>query len=112
MGELGRFVKVIEWLDQARWKDSDWWDGWKHESVRNLSADQKVLAHWVTYITDMQMPSKLVWRHGLPVFATIVKQYVDGAAQPTYSVTDLLKKNRAGFIPSRLMKTSSLPPLF
>jgi len=45
MGELERFVKVIEWLDEARWKDSGWWDGWKHESVYNLSADQKVLAH-------------------------------------------------------------------
>ena len=79
MDELKRFVKVIKWLDQARWKGSGWWDGWKHESVDSLSAGQKVLAHWITYITDMQMSAKIVWTKGLPVFATIVKRYSDGA---------------------------------
>lgn len=79
IGELERFANVIEWLDKARWTYGGWWDGWNHKSVCNLSADQKVLAHWITYITDMQMSAKLVWTQGLPVFATIVQQYGDGA---------------------------------
>jgi len=95
MGELERFVKVVEWLDEARWKDSGWWEGWKHESVCNLSADQKVLAHWVTYVTDMQMPAKLVWGRGLPVFGTIVKQYADGA-DPANVLRDKLVERESG----------------
>jgi len=79
MDELERFVKVVGWLDEARWAKADWWDGWKSGSVTQLklSPDQKVLAHWLTYITDMKMSAKIVWTRGLPVFAAIVKEYVD-----------------------------------
>lgn len=81
MDELQQFVKVIEWLDQARWnqKNADWWgSGWRQETVRSLPADQKVLLHWITYITDMQMSADYVWSKGLPVFAVVVKQYSEG----------------------------------
>lgn len=81
MGELGRFVNVIEWLDKARWAHAGWWDGWNDKSVFNLSADQKILAHWITYVTDMQMSAKRVWTYGLPVFAAIVEEYDNVADQ-------------------------------
>ncbi len=79
MQELERFAGVVSWLDQARWATGEWWEGWQEEGPKNLASAQKVLAHWVTYVTDMRMPARTVWTKGLPVFAKIVGDYTAGA---------------------------------
>ncbi len=66
--------KVISWLDRQRWNP---------ENLRNyvnffqedLSSCEKVLTHWVCYITDRQMPFELIWDKGGYVFSEMVHEY-------------------------------------
>ena len=99
--ELIQFVRVINWLDRARWQVEEWWEGWDHQNVISLSEDQKILAHWITYITDMQMPAKLVWSKGLPVFAKIVERYSEGEKANKLLPTEytIQKENTKGVAP-------------
>ena len=68
--------KIVGWLDSIRWSEE--------ESKRalipgpiyeNLEDRQKILTHWITYITDQQRPAQDVWMRGGPIFAEIVSTY-------------------------------------
>jgi len=71
---LIKIWKVISWLDRQRWNP---------ENLRNyvnffqedLSSCEKVLTHWVCYITDRQMPFELIWDKGGYVFSEMVHEY-------------------------------------
>jgi len=91
MQELERFARTISWLDEARWVTAEWWEGWREQGPKNLTSAQKVLAHWVTYITDMRMRARTVWTKGLPVFAKIVGDY-GGGANPSTLLSDYYRK--------------------
>lgn len=77
MEDLQRFASLICWLDEARWQSDEWGLGWDNDACRALNSQQKVLAHWITYITDMRMPVEVVWERGLPVFAELVYEYTE-----------------------------------
>ena len=63
-------LSLIQWLDQKRWQSSGEWD-W----AKDLNSEETVLAHWLTYVTDRQMPASQVWHQGAPVFRDWAKRY-------------------------------------
>jgi hypothetical protein len=74
-----RHLKIwefINWLDDTRWS--------KEERRKSLIpgpifekqyTDQKILTHWLLYITDQQRSYEEVWLYGGPIFAEIVTKY-------------------------------------
>ncbi len=64
-------AKVISWLDDKRWCSP------KNYNALNffrpdLTNSEKILTHWICYITDRQMPFELVWDKGGLVFSELV----------------------------------------
>lgn len=82
MEELRRFTSIICWLDDARWATDELWSWWDHEACKALNSEQKVLAHWITSITNMQMSANAVWKRGLPILAELVQDYTEALLTP------------------------------
>lgn len=64
-------LRIIQWLDRKRWQSTDL--SWHF--VSGLNFEERVLTHWLTYITDRQMPASEVWHNGASLFANWVKAY-------------------------------------
>ncbi|MCX7975052.1 MAG: hypothetical protein N3B16_11230, partial [Candidatus Aminicenantes bacterium] len=73
---------LICWLDEARWETEKLGIGWDDPACQSLNSHEKGLAHWITYITDMQMRADLVWERGLPIFAELVHEYTTTSILP------------------------------
>jgi len=69
-----KICKVISWLDDRRWNTEDNYNfiNFFREDLLN---SEKILTHWICYITDRQMPLKLVWDKGGHVFSELVYEY-------------------------------------
>jgi hypothetical protein len=70
---VDRFVRVVTWLDDARWRGSE--DPFCNPVYDSLSASQKLLVHWLCYITNRQRPFRQVWEDGGFVFSVIMAEY-------------------------------------
>jgi len=68
-----RGIHLIQWLDRKRW--NSWTHAASWDWARGLSSDEIVLTHWLTYVTDRQMPVEEVWSRGSSVFKEWVKNY-------------------------------------
>jgi len=72
-------IDLIKKLDEKRWilyqDESD------IDDLEGLSASEKILTHWITYVTDRMIKvktkdkNKNMWKKALPVFASWVKYY-------------------------------------
>ena len=71
---LIRIFKVISWLDHRRWNAESNYN-FIHFSRNDLTNCEKILTHWVCYITDRQMPFEIVWDKGGYVFSELVYEY-------------------------------------
>jgi len=70
--------EIIRWLDEVCWNKEEMRQvtipGPVYES---LGSKQKILVHWLAYVTDQQRPYEDVWTKGAPIFAEIVKNYTE-----------------------------------
>jgi len=73
---LIKIFKTISWLDDKRWNVEN------NYNFVNFSRDEddltnceKILTHWVCYITDRQMPFEIVWDKGGYVFSELIYEY-------------------------------------
>ena len=66
--------KVISWLDGRRWNTEDNYN-FINFFREDLSNSEKILTHWICYITDRQMPFEAVWDKGGYVFSELVHEY-------------------------------------
>lgn len=71
---LIKIFKTISWLDNIRWKIADNYNSINF-SKDDLTNCEKILTHWICYITDRQMPFEIVWDKGGYVFSEIVHEY-------------------------------------
>jgi len=71
---LIKIWKVISWLDRQRWNPENLHD-YVNWFQRDLSSCEKVLTHWICYITDRQIPFEKVWDRGGYVFSELVYEY-------------------------------------
>ena len=72
---------VVCFLDESRW-DSENLNNSNliNYAHSNLTNEEKILTHWICYITDRQMPFELIWEVGGFVLSDMVKHYrTDGA---------------------------------
>ena len=73
---------IVNFLDECRW-DSENLNNYNliNYAHNNLSNEEKLLTHWISYITDRQMQFEEVWEVGGFVFSDMVKHYrSDGEA--------------------------------
>ena len=82
--KLEKKLKIISFLDKARWNSEE--DNYyrinyteKFDKIKeNKKQDMKLLTHWLTYITDRQMPFEQIWDVGGYVFSELVYNYCEG----------------------------------
>lgn len=77
---LVNIFKTISWLDDKRWDYNeirwDVEDNFIHFFKKNLLTNcEKILTHWICYITDRQMPFEIVWDKGGYVFSELIYEY-------------------------------------
>ncbi|MGF7058628.1 hypothetical protein [Brassicibacter mesophilus] len=70
-------LEVIDWMDQKRWESSVNYNIIENEIFSELTDDQRILVHWISYITDRQMPFEKIWIHGGYVFSGIANEYIN-----------------------------------
>lgn len=73
---------VMHFLDSIRWQESsgNYLINFAYPNLKNtseLSADEKILTHWLSYITERQMPFQQIWDKGGFIFSEIVHEYKD-----------------------------------
>jgi len=85
---LIKIWKVISWLDRQRWNPENLHD-YVNYFQNELSSCEKVLTHWVCYITDRQIPFEKVWDRGGYVFSELVYEY----SRKELSVQEVLDKH-------------------
>lgn len=71
---LIKIFKTISWLDYKRWNAGDNYY-YINFSKKNLTNCEKILTHWLCYVTDRQMPFEIVWNKGGYVFSELVYEY-------------------------------------
>jgi len=69
-----KICKVISWLDDRRWNTEDNYN-FINFFREDLSSSEKILTHWICYITDRQMRFEAVWDKGGYVFSELVYEY-------------------------------------
>lgn len=76
--KLLKVWEIIRWLDEVRWNDEEMKQTLIPGRIyKDLGDSQKILVHWLTYITDQQRPYQDVWMKGGPIFAEIISDYVN-----------------------------------
>ena len=79
--DLIKIFKAISWLDSRRWNTED-----NYNFVNFFRSDltnyEKILTHWICYITDRQMPFEIVWDKGGHVFSELVYEYSRDGISP------------------------------
>lgn len=78
---LIRILKAISWLDYRRWKTEDNYN-FIHFSKDDLGNCEKILTHWICYITDRRMPFENIWDRGGYVFSELVSEYSKNTSSP------------------------------
>lgn len=73
--KIAKIWQFVNWLDMARWHSAGSEALIPGPAFKVLSNANKVLTHWLAYITDQQRPYVDVWRKGGPIFAEIVSSY-------------------------------------
>ena len=78
--KLISIFKAIAWLDEKRWGIEENYDVIKFpESFTNC---EKILTHWICYITNRQMPFESVWEQGGKVLSHILYEYSRNKSLP------------------------------
>ncbi|MCK4481627.1 hypothetical protein KAU55_00260 [Candidatus Bathyarchaeota archaeon] len=85
-------AKVISWLDDKRWRSSENGD-FIHYFRNDLTNCEKILTHWICYITDRQMRFEAVWEKGGFVFSELVFEF----SRENKSANELLDTERPSF---------------
>lgn len=75
---MRRKFEVINFIDQCRWDATCANNyGLINYAHSDMSDDLKILTHWISYITDRQMPFEQIWEVGGFVFSDMLKHYKD-----------------------------------
>lgn len=82
VNKMSEILNVFSGLDDIRWNEATNYNMINY--CRNdLTAEEKLLTHWLCYITDRQMPFQRVWNVGGYVISQIVRVY---SANPGWRV--------------------------
>jgi hypothetical protein len=92
---LIEIFKVISWLDDKRWKQEKIRPDTFVEKI--LEADelqpaQKVLVHWLIYITDRGKLADMLWENSTPKIKELVVRYFNESVSRKEQVAELWEK--------------------
>lgn len=93
-------LEVIAWLDEKRWNEpnvSFMVRDLNNPIFRTLTWQQKILVHWLCYITDRMRPFEQVWGVGGQVFSELVREYSKATVKTESDVLELFSRDR-GFM--------------
>lgn len=82
---LINIFKTISWLDFRRWS-TEYNYNFIHFFRKDLTNCEKILTHWICYITDRQMPFEDVWDKGGYVFSELIYEYSREKMSPKQAV--------------------------
>lgn len=71
---IALILRAFACLDDIRWKNRPNYNLINYCSD-DLTADEKLLTHWLSYITDRQMPFMRVWEIGGNVISHLVRAF-------------------------------------
>jgi len=97
---MSAILEVFSLLDDTRWNQeptddlSDYCYNLINYCTHDLTEDEKLLTHWLCYITDRRMPFKRVWDVGGYVISHLVRRYT---VQRDRSVREVLFRPRIFF---------------
>jgi|GEM_PF-6873878 len=73
---LIEICKTISWMDlMSQNAECNYNDGNLFREGLELTNCEKILTHWICYITNRQMPFEIVWDKGVRVFSELVSEY-------------------------------------
>jgi len=87
---LKSICQAVSWFDDMRWDDSENNDQIKYS--KKLTNSEKILTHWLCYITDRQMPFERVWNEGGHVFSELVYDYTRMNQEPILTLKNHYEK--------------------
>lgn len=74
-------LRTFSWLDDIRWSFAPNYNLINY-SHSDLTSDEKLLAHWICYITDRQMPFLRIWEVGGYVLSHLVRTFTRSRQPP------------------------------
>ncbi len=109
---LIEIFKVISWLDDKRWDQVERPDVFpdvfveKVIKAKELQAKQKILIHWLIYITDRGKGADVLWEKNTPKIKELVVRYFGDGLSEKAEVKELCEKhekeNKIGAFPADL----------
>jgi len=99
--KLKRLLKTISWLDTQRWSNENNYN-LINFSKKDLKNHEKILTHWICYITDRQMPFEIIWDKGGYIFSELVYEY---SRNLNKTPKDILQEFHEEYYKSALMET-------
>lgn len=78
--------KIVHFFDTSRWSSNT--ADPANYAKNDYSLDIKMLAHWLAYITDRQIPFEVVWDKGAYIFSQIAENFI---GSENYDITNNLK---------------------
>lgn len=79
--KLAEIFQVFSWLDGVRWSYVSNYNLINY-CADNLTPDEKLLTHWLCYVTDRQTGFERVWEVGGYVLSHLVRTYTRGDQDP------------------------------
>lgn len=68
---------ITDFIDKARWSDKNNYSEVNYFNDK-MPFEDRILTHYISYITDRQMPFQRIWEIGGYVFSALIEQYVEG----------------------------------
>ncbi len=84
---MKRILQTFGLLDQIRWSYSPNYNLVNYCDA-DFTADDKLLAHWLCYVTDRQMPFKRIWDVGGYVLSHVVREHARSSRGALAVMTD------------------------
>lgn len=92
---LVEIFEVISWLDNKRWKQEvERPDTFVKQilQIGELQPAQKILAHWLIYITDRGKQADILWENNTPKIKELVVRYSGEDLVEKEQITKLCKE--------------------
>lgn len=88
-----KICKIISWLDEIRWKQKVQ-DTFTNEVLKNnnLRPAQKILTHWLLYITNRGKKAEVLWKNNTSIIKKLVEDYFKENYQKKEDVIKLYEK--------------------
>lgn len=105
---LIEIFKVISWLDDKRWNQVERPDIFAEKVIKakELQPAQKILIHWLIYITNRGKQADILWEKNTPKIKELVARYFADSLLEKEEVKELCEKhekeNKIGAFPADL----------